>query len=180
MASLARKHRPSHASRYASKKEKYLGGDLKLIARIIDIELHEKYGRLVRIGPNQVLVSDSEATRFIYRPSTGLVKTSFYDVQSPMIKGRRRPQVFSQRDEHKHGLLKRMVSPAYSMQNLKAMEHLRCQRPFSASCAGILRTRTWLSIWESGSGVSSLLPFLPSGAGGGYSPMLCEGGSHST
>jgi hypothetical protein len=40
------------------------------------IALHEKYGPLVRLGPNLVSVSDPEAIRIIYALNAGFVKVS--------------------------------------------------------------------------------------------------------
>jgi hypothetical protein len=90
-----------------------------------DTELHAKYGPLVRIGPRSLLVSDSEATKAIYSPSSGFDKTDFYWVQSPMVEGKIVPDtLFNLQNENQHARLKRVLSSAYSANNLKAMESL--------------------------------------------------------
>src|SRR6266542_4992029 len=38
------------------------------------IEMHRKYGKVVRLGPNVVSVSDSDAIKTIYGINTGFVK----------------------------------------------------------------------------------------------------------
>lgn len=40
------------------------------------IRLHEKYGQVVRIGPNSVSIADPEVIKAIYGPSTGYVKVT--------------------------------------------------------------------------------------------------------
>lgn len=41
------------------------------------VQLHAKYGDLVRIGPKTVLVADWEATKKIYALNAGYIKVSF-------------------------------------------------------------------------------------------------------
>jgi hypothetical protein len=41
------------------------------------IKLYEKYGNLVRLGPNTVLVSDPSAIPIIYATKGGFVKSNF-------------------------------------------------------------------------------------------------------
>lgn len=90
-----------------------------------DTELHAKYGPLVRIGPCNVLVSDSEATKVIYSPSSGFDKTDFYWVQSPFVEGKIVPDtLFTLQNDRQHARLKRVLSSAYSANSLKAMESL--------------------------------------------------------
>ena len=44
------------------------------------IALHEKYGPVVRIGPNSVSISDPEAIKVIYSHNAGLIKVSYYSI----------------------------------------------------------------------------------------------------
>lgn len=46
---------------------------------LVHIELHKKYGRLVRLGPRTVLVSDNAAAKTIYALNSGFVKVSLSD-----------------------------------------------------------------------------------------------------
>lgn len=45
------------------------------------IRLHEKQGKLVRLGPNAVSIADPDAIKTIYGLSTGYVKVSSFCVQ---------------------------------------------------------------------------------------------------
>jgi hypothetical protein len=46
-------------------------------AQEVHIELHIKYGPMVRLGPRAVSVADPEAIKIIYSPSSGYSKVSF-------------------------------------------------------------------------------------------------------
>ncbi|KAL5361449.1 cytochrome P450 [Aspergillus floccosus] len=87
-----------------------------------EINLHRKYGPLVRIGPNHVSVGDPSAIPIIYGLNQGFTKTGFYPIQS--ISWEKRPQMnlFSTRDEAFHRSQKRPVANAYSMTSLLEME----------------------------------------------------------
>lgn len=41
---------------------------------VTHIQLHEKYGPIVRIGPRAVSVGDPEAIKIIYGPNSGFIK----------------------------------------------------------------------------------------------------------
>ncbi|KAJ9642832.1 hypothetical protein H2199_004353 [Coniosporium tulheliwenetii] len=94
------------------------------------IELHRKYGPLVRIGPNHVSVADSKEIANIYGLKTGFTKlavaesarTGFYPIQC--ISWQKKPQMnlFSTRDEQYHREQKRPIASAYSMTSLLAKE----------------------------------------------------------
>ena len=51
-------------------------GDMEVVQR----RLHEQYGPLVRIAPDEVACADPEAIRKIYRTQAPLSKTHFYPV----------------------------------------------------------------------------------------------------
>ena len=44
------------------------------------IKLHQKHGKLVRTGPNEVSVSDLSAIKTIYAAGTKFSKSSWYEV----------------------------------------------------------------------------------------------------
>lgn len=83
------------------------------------VELHEEYGPIVRIAPNEVIISDKTAIREIYSTTQGrdFLKTDYYDPFTAF-----RPTIFGQRDPHLHAKRKRIVSHGYSMNALQAME----------------------------------------------------------
>ncbi|KAE8149811.1 cytochrome P450 [Aspergillus avenaceus] len=86
------------------------------------IDLHRKYGPLVRIGPRHVSVSDPKAIPIIYGINKGFTKTAFFPLQS--ISWNRKPQMnlFSARDERFHREQRRPVASAYSMTHILERE----------------------------------------------------------
>ena len=80
--------------------------------------LHDKYGPLVRTGPNEVSVSDVAAIKQIYRAGTKFQKSDWYSVWQ----GHRKFDLFAERNERLHGEQRRLVSSAYSMEALKDLE----------------------------------------------------------
>ncbi|KAL4987378.1 cytochrome P450 [Aspergillus falconensis] len=91
-------------------------------AHTIHTELHGKYGKVVRAGPNTVFVSDPAAIPAIYRFSEPYQKSEFYDALMPYVRGRSIPDVFATRDEHIHRTMKQPVAAIYSMSNLVSFE----------------------------------------------------------
>jgi cytochrome P450 len=80
--------------------------------------LHDKYGTLVRTGPNEVSVSDVTAIKQIYRAGTKFQKSDWYSVWQ----GHRKFDLFAERNERLHGEQRRLVSSAYAMEALKDLE----------------------------------------------------------
>ncbi|KAL3292811.1 cytochrome P450 [Colletotrichum asianum] len=75
------------------------------------MELHEKYGPLVRIGPNTVMFSDPDTLKRIAAARSKYTKGEWYAV------GRTTPgedHLFSMRDEEKRKHLKSKMGPGYS------------------------------------------------------------------
>ncbi|KAH0828216.1 Benzoate 4-monooxygenase [Fonsecaea pedrosoi] len=83
------------------------------------LALHEQYGPIVRIAPNEVIISDKSAIREIYNTVQGrdFLKTTYYDAFTAF-----RPTIFGQRDPYLHAQRKRIVSHGYSMNALQSME----------------------------------------------------------
>ena len=82
------------------------------------IDLHSKYGTLVRTGPNELSVSDLSAIKSIYGAGTKFRKSDWYSVWQ----GHRKFDLFAERNEKLHGEQRRLVSRAYSMDALKDLE----------------------------------------------------------
>ncbi|KAN0112173.1 cytochrome P450 [Hyaloscypha variabilis] len=81
-------------------------------------DLHEKYGPVVRIGFNEVSFASPDAAKQIYSVSTGFHKTDAYSVYPPP----ENPDIFTETDEFKHAIKRRMVSNAYSHKTIADME----------------------------------------------------------
>lgn len=88
------------------------------------IDLHRKYGDIVRIGPNVLSFADPRALKTIYGLNKGFVKSEFYPVQQAVVKGRRLPSLFSSTDETYHARYRRCVNGAFSMSSLVSYEPL--------------------------------------------------------
>ncbi|MCJ1450173.1 hypothetical protein MMC28_000502 [Mycoblastus sanguinarius] len=89
---------------------------------ITHINLHRKYGDVVRLGPNALSFSDPQALKTIYGLNKGFVKSEFYPVQQAMSRGERLPSLFSTTDEQYHANLRRSVNSAFSMTSLVQYE----------------------------------------------------------
>ena len=73
---------------------------------------------MVRTGPNEISISDLKAIRIIYGPGTMFRKSDWYSVWQ----GRRRFDLFAERDEDIHKSQRTLVSRIYSMDALKELE----------------------------------------------------------
>ncbi|EUC31177.1 hypothetical protein COCCADRAFT_101960 [Bipolaris zeicola 26-R-13] len=83
-------------------------------------QLHEKYGPIVRIAPNEVAIADPEAIRTIYSAQSGFTKTDFY---LPFrADWARYPDAFTNLDERQHSERRRIVNSVYSMSNIIQLE----------------------------------------------------------
>ncbi|KAI2634856.1 pisatin demethylase [Hypomontagnella submonticulosa] len=79
------------------------------------IKLHDKYGDIVRLGPNSLSFGNPNAIKVIYGLGKGFTKSDFYPVQMATAKGQPLPTLFSTQSEHFHSQLKRSVNSAFSM-----------------------------------------------------------------
>lgn len=78
------------------------------------IAAHKRYGSLVRTGPSEVSVADLGAIKKIYGAGTKFRKSDWYSVWQ----GRRKFDIFPERDEKIHGAQRRLVSHLYAMKSL--------------------------------------------------------------
>ncbi|KAI0142734.1 cytochrome P450 [Xylariaceae sp. FL1272] len=89
---------------------------------VINRRLHEKYGDVVRLGPNCLSFADPKALKTIYGLNKGFIKSDFYTVQQGVSKGRGLATLFSTTDNTFHAQLRRCVSSAFSMSALVQYE----------------------------------------------------------
>lgn len=75
------------------------------------IELHKKYGPIVRIAPNEVSLSSPEAARTLLSPGKRLYKTDFYGVFPPPDNR----DIFTECREDVHAQKKKVANVPYSM-----------------------------------------------------------------
>ncbi|KAL3477735.1 cytochrome P450 [Aspergillus californicus] len=84
------------------------------------LKLHAKYGPVVRIAPNELIISDPQAMKTIYGIKSGFTKTDFYLAFRPPWA--RFPDHFSATDEKEHAARRRIVSNVYTMTSILQSE----------------------------------------------------------
>ena len=110
--------------RYASPLRKYPGPLLASFSRLWKvrstasgqtqydhIRIHEKYGPVVRIAPNEVSISSPEAARTVLSAGKRFYKTDFYSVFPPP----ENPDIFTEVREEVHAQKKKVANVPYSM-----------------------------------------------------------------
>lgn len=86
------------------------------------IEYHQKYGSLVRVGPNHVLVADASAIPAIYGIQRMFTKSDFYTLFSTRTPNGFVPTIFSLQDEAVHRTMRRNMAGAYTLKSLLEFE----------------------------------------------------------
>lgn len=81
--------------------------------------LHERYGPWVRVAPNEVSTSDTEAIVPIYGVNSTFVKTDFYTYQLRAI-----PELFTMSDRKAHAKRRRELAHLFSMSTIKEYEDI--------------------------------------------------------
>lgn len=79
--------------------------------------LHERYGPVIRIGPNDLNFASEDASATIYKSGRTMPKSSFYDGFTTF-----QANLFGTRDEDLHALRRRQMSHGFSAASLKSME----------------------------------------------------------
>ncbi|KAL4779050.1 cytochrome P450 [Aspergillus varians] len=82
------------------------------------LQLHDRYGSLVRTGPYEVSIADPDAIQVVYGAGSSFKKSDWYSVWQ----GRRRFDLFAERDAKIHGTQRRFVNAIYSFSGLKELE----------------------------------------------------------
>lgn len=96
-----------------------------------NIELHRKYGSVVRYAPNSYSVSDPDAIKAIYGLGTGFNKSDWYQAWSaPGVSS-----IFTIQDNKVHAAVRRKFQSSYSMSSLVTYE------AFVDECTKIMRQR---------------------------------------
>lgn len=96
------------------------------------IKLHKQYGKLVRIAPNVVSVSDPEEINTIYGLKSQFTKSAVYPLASISWNKKAEHNIFSTRDVEYHKQQKRKVAHAFGLSSLLDME------PAIDSCTNLL------------------------------------------
>ena len=110
--------------RYASPLRGYPGPLLASVSRLWKVistasgqthwdhvRLHQKYGPIVRIAPNELSLASPEAARTVLSAGKHFYKTDFYAVFPPP----ENPDIFTEIREHVHAQKKKVANVPYSM-----------------------------------------------------------------
>ncbi|KAI0174798.1 cytochrome P450 [Pestalotiopsis sp. NC0098] len=87
-------------------------------------ELHDKYGPVVRIGPNLLDLDYPELIKTLYGTDGKWRKTEFYHNNSAVVNGKTTYHLFSQTDHAEHARMKRPIAKYYSQSSLATLEPL--------------------------------------------------------
>lgn len=88
-----------------------------------DIELHRKYGKVVRVAPNILSISDTAEINQLYGITTKFIKSGFYSLAEVFDEnGELMPDPFVLKDKTLHSRMKRNAANAYSLNALVQME----------------------------------------------------------
>jgi len=89
-------------------------------------ELHEKYGSIIRVGPNDLSFATVNSYKDIHMKLPGrktFPKTEFYDVLNT---GFMENGIISERDIEKHARKKKLVAPGFSPAAVRLYEPASC------------------------------------------------------
>ncbi|RBR06497.1 uncharacterized protein FIESC28_11043 [Fusarium coffeatum] len=78
--------------------------------------LHNHYGPIVRISPQEVAISDPDSVSAIHKIGAGFLKSDWYDGITPG----RESGIFAMRDPHLHSARRRLFARAFSVSSLLA------------------------------------------------------------
>ncbi|KAI0418819.1 isotrichodermin C-15 hydroxylase [Xylaria grammica] len=78
---------------------------------------HERYGKIVRFGPNSLSFNSNGALKDIYGFKANVRKAAFYDAFAHPV-----PNTHNTRDKHVHARKRRVLSQAFSDSAMKEME----------------------------------------------------------
>jgi hypothetical protein len=80
------------------------------------LELHNKYGPIIRIAPNELDSNDADVIG-IYKQGRSAVKSNFYDGFTAI-----KPNLFGTQDEDLHALRRRQMAHSFSTASMTRMD----------------------------------------------------------
>ncbi|SPN99927.1 uncharacterized protein DNG_02779 [Cephalotrichum gorgonifer] len=83
------------------------------------LDLHRQYGPIVRVGPNEVSISDWKYYRPLYNNPAALKEVDFY---SPFILGK--GSLFQMTNPDQHTARRKLSNPTYSLRSITALNPL--------------------------------------------------------
>jgi hypothetical protein len=88
----------------------------------IEIALHEEYGPIVRISPNELCISDLNFVKTIYGANSRFLKADWYETVEP--KDEDAMNLLGERDVEKYKHQRRLIGPLFTTQAVKKRENL--------------------------------------------------------
>lgn len=88
----------------------------------VEIALHQKYGKVVRISPNELCISDLKFAKTIYGANSRFLKADWYETVEP--KEEDAMNLLGERNMEKYELQRKLIGPLFRMQALKKREIL--------------------------------------------------------
>jgi len=88
----------------------------------IEMALHAKYGKIVRISPNELCISDLNFVKTIYGANSRFLKADWYETVEP--KDEDAMNLLGERDMEKYKHQRRLIGPLFTTQAVKNREKL--------------------------------------------------------
>ena len=113
--------------------------------------LHKKYGPIVRIAPNQVLVCSENAVHQIYSAGSPYVKGHWYQVcKAPGAKARGEDEfdLLTEKNKDRYRMQRRAIGPAYSIAGMEKHEALLDQHIEKFMACLERRKGVWIDLAE--------------------------------
>jgi hypothetical protein len=82
------------------------------------VDLHNKYGPVIRIAPNELDVNDADVIG-LYKQGRTALKSEFYDGFTAI-----KPNLFGTRDEDPHALRRRQMAHSFSAASMARMDEI--------------------------------------------------------
>lgn len=88
----------------------------------LEIDLHKKYGKVVRISPNEISIADPKYFKMIYGSATHFSKSSWYDSFAP--KNEDGMNLLGESSRESYQLQRRLIGPIFTTPAIKKHESL--------------------------------------------------------
>jgi cytochrome P450 len=95
--------------------------------------LHEIYGDVVRIAPNEVAVADVTGVSQIHKIGSGFLKSDFYAKLTPS----REPGIFAMQNPHDHAARRKLFARAFSNSSMKGIWEAEIRRKITLAVSQI-------------------------------------------
>jgi hypothetical protein len=98
--------------------------DRTLKRHVLDMALHKKYGPIVRVSYNNVMLSSVAASKVIYSPNGDYNKSDYYRALGPDQQTEERMALLSETNMPRFRIIKRVTGPVLTLAAVKKYERL--------------------------------------------------------